>query len=83
MIFPNMFWIEIKSLMEAQNFTDWMREHGKAVTCMDSIEFTEWLKKHKTYPFSIYMDGMTYEFRSEQEMLLFLVGFEAAMGLRI
>jgi hypothetical protein len=77
----NLFFIEIKTLGQAGEFTDWLRARS-VVSCIDHVEFSEWMKEQDTFPFSIFLNGMTYEFKNEVCMLFFLVGFEAAMGLR-
>ena len=78
-----MYHIEIATLTEALEFTEWLRDKGKALSFNDSTEFTDWLDKLRTFPLQFYLDGITYELKTRSHADLFLVGFEAAMNLNM
>ena len=78
----NLYFITIATMSDAEDFTDWLREKRRSVACNDTADFADWMQSRTKYPFAIFLDGATYEFKTEIQMLFFLVGFEAAMGLR-
>ena len=78
-----MYFIEIATLTEAGEFTQWMKDKGKALSFNDSIGFKEWLERYNTFPLQFYMNGLTYEFKDGREINFFMIGFEAGLLLRI
>lgn len=49
----------------------------------DTMEFKEWIEAYNAFPLQIYLDCVTYEFRDRNRADLFLMGFEAALNMRL
>jgi len=75
----NLWFIHIATANEHADFTNWLK--GKLVRCNDSMEFQEWLAAYSAFPLEIYLDGVTYHFRTREEASFFLLGFEVAARL--
>lgn len=78
---PEMWFISISSLKDSSDFRHWLA--GKRVECANSMQFAEWLTAYKAFPLEFYLDGVTYHFKTQEEVQLFQCGWEAAMRLRI
>ena len=81
MALSNLWFISIATPGEAQDFTNWL--DGKRKIFNDSMEFREWLETYRAFPLQIYMDGITYEFKDRSRANWFLMGFEAALNMRL
>lgn len=81
MTLSNLWFISIATLGEAQDFANWLE--GKRKMFNDSMEFKEWLEAYKAFPLQIYLNGITYEFKDRNRADLFLMGFEAALYMKL
>lgn len=76
-----MYFINIATVGEITEFTDWMKKKGKGLSFEDTDSFKEWLEAHKEFPLEFYLDGVTYKFECERDLLYFSVGFESCRNL--
>lgn len=81
MVLSNLWFISITTLGDAQDFTNWL--YGKRKIFNDSMEFREWLEAYRAFPLQIYLNGITYEFNDRNRADWFLMGFEAALNMRL
>ena len=75
-----MYFIHIATMSDGEDFVSFLKGQ-KRLSFDDSASFQEWLNSQKTFPLSFYLDGATYEFDNEFELLYFTLGFETAMRI--
>ena len=75
-----MYFIHIATLSDAEDFVSWLDGQNK-LSFNDSVEFEKWLNGQKVFPLKFYLDGATYQFDNEDELIFFSLGFETAMRL--
>ena len=81
MLNSNLWFISIATFGEAVDFTNWLR--GKRKIFNDTMEFREWMESYKSFPLEIFMDGIHYRFKDRYTADIFLLGFEAALNIRL
>lgn len=77
----NLWFISMATMGDAVDFTNWLR--GKRKMFNDTMEFRDWLEAYKAFPLEILLDGVHYTFKDRYAADLFLIGFEAALNMRL
>jgi hypothetical protein len=75
-----MYFIHIVTMSDGEDFVSFLNGQ-KRKSFDDSDGFQDWLHSQKTFPLEFYLDGATYQFDNEDELLFFTLGFETAMRL--
>jgi len=74
------YFIHIATLSDGEEFVAWLKGPQR-VELKDSVDFAQWMLGRSKFPLEFYLDGATYRFDNEQELLMFSLGFETAMRL--
>jgi hypothetical protein len=75
-----MWFIHISTMSDGEDFVSFLKGQ-KRKSFDDSDGFQDWLSSQNTFPLQFYLDGATYEFDNEDELLYFRLGFETAMRI--
>lgn len=75
-----MYFVHIATMSDGEDFVSFLKGQ-KRLGFDDSDSFQDWLSSQKIFPLQFYLDGATYEFSNEDELLYFRLGFETAMRI--